>query len=150
MELGLYTFADVNPEAAAGERGRDAAERARHLLEEIELADQVGLDVFGLGEHHRPDYMASAPAMLLAAAAALTESPTPIKHIIVLADGSDSEEKEGVPELLDGLTAEDVTISFVSIGGGPDVPWLQEMAARGNGWMASSRRMMCRSTPSRS
>jgi uncharacterized membrane protein len=70
---------------------------------------------------------------LEAAAAALTESPTPIKHIIVLADGSDSEEKEGVPELLDGLTAEDVTISFVSIGGGPDVPWLQEMAERGNG-----------------
>ena len=74
MELGLYTFADVNPEAAAGERGRDAAERARHLLEEIELADRVGLDVFGLGEHHRPDYMASAPAMLLAAAAARTKN----------------------------------------------------------------------------
>lgn len=74
MELGLYTFADVNPEAAAAERGRDAAERARHLLDEIELADQVGLDVFGLGEHHRPDYMASAPAMLLAAAAARTKT----------------------------------------------------------------------------
>ena len=74
MELGLYTFADVNPEAAAGERGRDAAERAKHLLAEIELADQVGLDVFGLGEHHRPDYMASAPAMLLAAAAARTKN----------------------------------------------------------------------------
>jgi probable LLM family oxidoreductase len=74
MELGLYTFADVNPEAAAGERGRDAALRAKHLLEEIELADQVGLDVFGLGEHHRPDYLASAPAVLLAAAAARTKS----------------------------------------------------------------------------
>ena len=74
MELGLYTFADVDPEAAAGERGREAAERAKHLLEEIELADQVGLDVFGLGEHHRPDYMASAPSTLLAAAAARTRN----------------------------------------------------------------------------
>jgi probable LLM family oxidoreductase len=74
MELGLYTFADVNPEAAFADRGRDAAERAKHLLEEIELADQVGLDVFGLGEHHRPDYMASAPAMLLAAAATRTKN----------------------------------------------------------------------------
>ncbi len=70
---------------------------------------------------------------LEAAANALAESPTPIKHIIVLADGSDSEQKEGVPELLAGLTAEDVTISFVSIGGGPDVPWLQQMAEQGNG-----------------
>ncbi|MCB1446915.1 MAG: LLM class flavin-dependent oxidoreductase [Rhizobiaceae bacterium] len=74
MELGLYTFADVNPDAGAGDRGRDAAERARHLLEEIELADRVGLDVFGLGEHHRPDYLASAPAVLLAGAAARTKS----------------------------------------------------------------------------
>lgn len=70
---------------------------------------------------------------LEAAAAALAQSPTPIKHIIVLADGADSEQKDGVPELLDGLTAEGVTISFVSIGSGPDVPWLQEMAERGNG-----------------
>lgn len=45
----------------------------RELLEEIELADQVGLDVFGLGEHHRPDYVSSAPAVLLAAAAARTK-----------------------------------------------------------------------------
>jgi len=74
MELGLYTFADVNPEAASGDRGRDAAQRVKNLLEEIELADQVGLDVFGLGEHHRPDYMASAPAVILAAAAARTKS----------------------------------------------------------------------------
>ncbi|CAN7206343.1 LLM class flavin-dependent oxidoreductase [Rhizobium sp. LjRoot254] len=74
MELGLYTFADVNPEAASGDRGRDAAQRVKNLLEEIELADQVGLDVFGLGEHHRPDYMASAPAVILAAAAARTKN----------------------------------------------------------------------------
>jgi probable LLM family oxidoreductase len=48
------------------------AQRLRHLLEEIELADQLGLDVFGVGEHHRPDYVVSAPAVVLAAAAART------------------------------------------------------------------------------
>jgi probable LLM family oxidoreductase len=74
MELGLYTFADVNPEPAEGQRGIEGAERIKHLLEEIELADQVGLDVFGLGEHHRQDYAASAPAMVLAAAASKTKN----------------------------------------------------------------------------
>jgi probable LLM family oxidoreductase len=74
MELGLYTFADVNPEPQDGQRGPEGARRVKNLLEEIELADQVGLDVFGLGEHHRPDYVASAPSMLLAAAAARTKN----------------------------------------------------------------------------
>ena len=73
MELGLYTFGDVNPTPAPGERGRDGEQRIRELIAEIELADQVGLDVFGLGEHHRPDYVSSAPAVILAAAAARTE-----------------------------------------------------------------------------
>src|SRR5205085_4815510 len=49
------------------------AERIANLLEEIELADQVGLDVFGVGEHHRPDYIVSSPAVLLAARAARTK-----------------------------------------------------------------------------
>lgn len=71
MELGLHTFADVDP--AAADRGREGERRLRQLLEEIELADRVGLDVFGLGEHHRPDYAASAPPVILAAAAARTE-----------------------------------------------------------------------------
>jgi len=66
MELGLYTFADVGPEIGP-ER------RLRNLVEEIELADQVGLDVFGVGEHHRPDYAVSSPAVALAAAAERTE-----------------------------------------------------------------------------
>ncbi len=70
---------------------------------------------------------------LEAAAEALAQSPNQVKHIILLADGADSEQKEGVPELIDALTAEDVTISTVSIGNGPDTPWLQEMAERGNG-----------------
>jgi probable LLM family oxidoreductase len=73
MELGLYTFADVNPNPQPGERGRDGEKRIRELIAEIELADQVGLDVFGLGEHHRPDYAASAPAVVLAAIAARTQ-----------------------------------------------------------------------------
>jgi probable LLM family oxidoreductase len=67
MELGLYTFADVAPEIYP-------ARRLRNLLEEIELADQVGLDVFGVGEHHRPDYAVSAPAVVLAAAAERTKN----------------------------------------------------------------------------
>lgn len=71
MELGLYTFADVDPNAP--DKGAAAARRAEELIAEIELADQVGLDVFGLGEHHRPDYMASSPATLLAAAAVKTK-----------------------------------------------------------------------------
>jgi probable LLM family oxidoreductase len=71
MELGLYTFADVSPEPGPGAVGPH--ERLRNLIEEIELADQVGLDVFGLGEHHRPDYAASAPVVALAAAAERTK-----------------------------------------------------------------------------
>jgi len=72
MELGLYTFADVDPNTA--DKGREGERRLKNLIEEIELADQVGLDVFGLGEHHRPDYAASAPAVVLAAAAARTKT----------------------------------------------------------------------------
>jgi uncharacterized membrane protein len=68
-----------------------------------------------------------------AAAQALAQSPNEVKHIILLADGSDSEEKEGVPELIDALTAQGVTVTTVSIGNGPDTPWLQQMAERGNG-----------------
>src|SRR3954465_12632372 len=67
MELGLYTFADVSPAPGPGAIGPH--QRLRNLIEEVELADQVGLDVFGLGEHHRPDYAASAPVVALAVAA---------------------------------------------------------------------------------
>jgi probable LLM family oxidoreductase len=66
MELGVYTFGDVGP-------GISPQRRLTQLIEEIELADQVGLDVFGVGEHHRDDYVVSAPAVVLAAAAAKTE-----------------------------------------------------------------------------
>jgi alkanesulfonate monooxygenase SsuD/methylene tetrahydromethanopterin reductase-like flavin-dependent oxidoreductase (luciferase family) len=69
MELGLATFADVAPGASPAR----VAQRLGELLEEIELADRLGLEVFGLGEHHRRDYAVSAPTVALAAAAARTE-----------------------------------------------------------------------------
>jgi probable LLM family oxidoreductase len=72
VELGVYTFAELTPTADGGERV-SAEQRLRNLLEEIELAEQVGLDVYGVGEHHRPDFAVSAPAIVLAAAAARTE-----------------------------------------------------------------------------
>ena len=72
MQLGLYTFAETTPDTQT-RRVIGSADRLRNLLEEIELADQVGLDVFGVGEHHRPDYAVSAPAVVLAAAAARTK-----------------------------------------------------------------------------
>jgi probable LLM family oxidoreductase len=71
MELGLYSFAEVTPDAITG-KTISPAQRLRDLIEEIELADQVGLDLYGLGEHHRPDFAVSAPAVVLAAAAART------------------------------------------------------------------------------
>jgi probable LLM family oxidoreductase len=73
MELGIYTFAEMSPDPKTGRR-IDPATRFRNLMDEIELADQVGLDVFGLGEHHRPDFAISAPAVALAAAAARTKN----------------------------------------------------------------------------
>jgi len=72
VEIGLYTFGDVGVDPGTGRRV-DPSERLRNLVEEITLADQAGLDVFGLGEHHRPDYAVSAPTVVLAAAAMQTK-----------------------------------------------------------------------------
>ena len=69
MQIGIYTFAEVSPDPMTG-RPTDPARRLAELMEEIELADRVGLDVFGVGEHHRPDFAVSAPAVVLGAAAA--------------------------------------------------------------------------------
>jgi probable LLM family oxidoreductase len=69
MELGIYTFVEATADQRTG-AVIAPAQRLANLLEEVELADQVGLDVFGVGEHHRPDYIASTPAVILAAAAA--------------------------------------------------------------------------------
>ncbi len=73
MEIGLYSFAENTPDALNNGHLQSPAERLRDLLEEIKLADEVGLDFYGLGEHHRPDFVASAPVTILAAAAALTK-----------------------------------------------------------------------------
>lgn len=71
MELGLFSFVETS--LATSTHSTTPQQRVADLLEEIVLADQVGLDVYGVGEHHRPDYVASAPEVLLAAAAARTE-----------------------------------------------------------------------------
>src|SRR5438552_634900 len=70
MEIGVDSFA-----SAIGETdiAVSPADRMRDLLDEIEHADQVGLDVFGIGEHHRKEFLDSAPAVILAAAAARTK-----------------------------------------------------------------------------
>jgi probable LLM family oxidoreductase len=72
MELGIFTFGETPVDPETG-RQVGAGERVRRLVEEMETADRVGLDVFGVGEHHRPDYAVSAPAVVLAAGAARTE-----------------------------------------------------------------------------
>jgi len=70
VEIGIYTFAELRGDSEAGVISPE--QRLRNLLEETGLANQVGLDVFGVGEHHRPDFAVSAPAVVLAAAAART------------------------------------------------------------------------------
>ena len=72
MEIGVYTFAERTPDARTGHLV-SAEQRLRDLMEEIELADQLGLDIFGVGEHHRPDFVVSSPAVVLAAAATRTK-----------------------------------------------------------------------------
>lgn len=72
MQIGVDSFVATAREGATSGGGGDAA-RIAELLEEIVLAEQVGLDVFGLGEHHRPDYLSSVPSILLAAAAVRTK-----------------------------------------------------------------------------
>jgi probable LLM family oxidoreductase len=72
IEIGISTFLETTPDPATGEV-ISHAERLRNAVEEIVLADQVGLDVYGVGEHHRADYASSAPAVVLAAAASMTK-----------------------------------------------------------------------------
>jgi probable LLM family oxidoreductase len=71
MELGITSFAETIPDPASGVTVGHG-ERLRQVVEEIELAESVGLDVYGLGEHHRPDFASSSPATVLAAAAGRT------------------------------------------------------------------------------
>ncbi len=66
MELGIATFADLGS-------GISPEQRMRNLMEEVQLADELGLDVFAIGEHHRQDFLISSPAVALAAAAVTTQ-----------------------------------------------------------------------------
>jgi probable LLM family oxidoreductase len=86
FEVGVFTFVDRLPDPLTG-NVLGEQQRMRHLLEEIELADQVGLDVFGVGEHHRTEYLVSAPAVVLAAAAVRTRGIRLTSAVTVL--GSD-------------------------------------------------------------
>jgi probable LLM family oxidoreductase len=72
MQFGAYTFVETRRDPRTGQPV-DVDKSFANVIEQIELADRVGLDVFGLGEHHRPDYAVSAPAVALAAAAARTK-----------------------------------------------------------------------------
>jgi probable LLM family oxidoreductase len=72
MEIGISTFLEATPDPVTG-KAISHAERLSNAVEEIVLAEQVGLDVYGVGEHHRADYASSAPAVVLAAAATMTK-----------------------------------------------------------------------------
>ena len=71
MDIGIDSFAAILPDPATGALP-SATDRMAELLKEVEVADRVGLDVFGIGEHHRAEFLDSAPAIILAAAAART------------------------------------------------------------------------------
>ncbi len=73
MELGLFTFVDNNVIAETGKK-LPPAKRLENLMEEIKLADEAGLEIFGIGEHHRDDYVVSSPTSILAAASTITKN----------------------------------------------------------------------------
>jgi len=73
MELGISTFGEIHPDGTSG-NAVNAHKRVQELLEEVKLADEVGLDVYAFGEHHRPDFVISAPEILISAAAAITKN----------------------------------------------------------------------------
>ncbi|HEU5112297.1 MAG TPA: LLM class flavin-dependent oxidoreductase, partial [Acidimicrobiia bacterium] len=83
MELGITTFAETYPDPKTGEM-IGHGERLRNVLEEIVLAEQVGLDVYGVGEHHRPDFASSSPAVVLAAAAGMTDRIRLTPAVVIL------------------------------------------------------------------
>lgn len=73
MELGIFTFVDNTVDPTTGHK-LSGTERLQNLLEEVRLADEIGLDVFGVGEHHREEYLASVPPVVLAATASITKN----------------------------------------------------------------------------
>lgn len=72
MELGISMFGDVTPHPFT-KKQLAPAQRLNEMLEQVKLADEVGLDVFEVGEHHRSDYSITSPQLFLSAAAALTK-----------------------------------------------------------------------------
>ena len=83
MELGITTFAETYPDPSSGEKVSHG-ERLRQVLDEIVLAEEVGLEVYGVGEHHRPDFASSSPAVVLAAAAGRTQRIRLSPAVIIL------------------------------------------------------------------
>ena len=73
MELGIGMFGDLAFDQTTG-KYRDAGTKIREILEQVKLMDEVGIDVFAMGEHHRADYAVSSPEMVLAAAASITKN----------------------------------------------------------------------------
>ncbi len=71
MEIGIDSFAAILPDPTTGKHP-SAVDRMADLLAEVEVADRAGIDLFGIGEHHRAEFLDSAPAIILAAAAART------------------------------------------------------------------------------
>ena len=89
VELGISTFGETTALEATGQI-YSHEERIRQLVAEIELADKVGLDVYGIGEHHREDFAVSAPEIVLAAGAVNTKKIRLTSAVSILEYGSDS------------------------------------------------------------
>ena len=83
MEFGISTFGEIVPDRVSG-KAINAHKSVQELLQYAKLADEIGLDVFALGEHHRADYVVSAPEMILSAAAAITKKIKFISAVTVL------------------------------------------------------------------
>lgn len=84
MEIGLYTFGDLTPHPITGQPP-SGAQRIKEIIAAARLADEAGLDVFGIGEHHRLDFAVSTPAVVLSAIAAQTKSIRLTSAVTVLA-----------------------------------------------------------------
>ena len=107
MELGISTFGEVSQDGTPG-NATNAHKRAKQLMEEVKLADEVGLDVFAFGEHHRPDFVISAPEIFMAAAASITKNIRLSSSVTVLssADPVRTFQNFATVDLLSGGRAE--------------------------------------------
>lgn len=106
MELGVDTFVETTPDVQTG-KTISHAERLREVVEEIVLADQVGLDIFGVGEHHRKEFAGSATVVVLAAAASMTKRIRLTSSVTVLS-AVDPVRLFQQFATLDGISKEDI------------------------------------------